>query len=107
MAEQPGAAAPRWHGGKGPEAQGPRRKWGLVVGLLLGVLALAGAIAAWLLHPKPFEPPTFLALWVDQYPDPRLPVNRWAHKDREALRGVWGASDDAFTSQERALFRQE
>jgi hypothetical protein len=78
-----------------------------VVGLLLGILAVAGAVAGWLCYPRPFQPPTFLALWVDQFKDRRLPILPWAEADRRVMQSVWPSSNDAFTSQQGRLFRQE
>src|SRR5437762_3103720 len=80
-------------------AGGARLQRGPVLLLLAAVLALTGAIAAWLSYPQPFEPPYFLGLWVDQYEDERLPPTRWADRDRSALTARWPRSNHAFTSQ--------
>jgi hypothetical protein len=109
MAEsrKPSGEHPRWKQGSGESAAvagsptGSRRK--LLIGLLLGILALAGAVAAWLLYPRPFQPPTFLGIWIDQYDRP-VP---WAEADRRAVGAIWSESNNAFTSQDKRLFLQE
>jgi hypothetical protein len=85
----------------------PRLRHGPIFLLLAAVLALTGAIAAWLSYPQPFDPPYFLGLWVDQYEDDRLPPTPWAENDRSALTARWPRSNHAFTSQSASLLRGE
>jgi hypothetical protein len=106
-----GDPVPRWKQGGPPgaatagrPAPGKRRK---VLILSAVVLALAGAIAAWLLYPRAFQQPYFLALLLDQHDDRRLPANAWADADRTALRQVWTDGNSAFTSQTRPLLLGE
>jgi hypothetical protein len=82
-------------GGLAP-ARPPRRK---VLALAGTVLALAGAIAGVIYWLRPVPPPYFLAAWIDQYPDPRVPVNPWAAQDRQALLDVGWHDENAFTNQ--------
>ncbi len=104
MDDTPLAPPHRWKHDAGPPV--PSRR-GPALALLACVLALAGAVAAWLLYPRAFAAPYFLGLWVDQYGDPRLPGNSWAAQDRAALRAVWPQAREGFPSQTRALFVEE
>src|SRR5258708_2574469 len=69
--------------------------------LLATTLALCGAILAWLLLPKPFDDPLFLALPITEYRGPGLPANATAEQDGVALRQHFPNSRKAFNFQER------
>src|SRR5262245_45819868 len=91
--------APRWRPGAGgaaaaDRAAARRRKIVWVVGALL---AVAGALAAWLCYPRPFRRPYFLGLWIDQYEQKGLPPRLWARPDRAALRALPWEGNNAFT----------
>ena len=65
------------------------------------MLALAGAVVAWVLYPGSVPRPYFTALAIDQYTDPRIPPNQWTAQDRESLRGRGWPESNAFTSQQK------
>jgi hypothetical protein len=92
-------------GEAGRQAETTRRNQILIV--LAVLLALAGALAAWLLYPKGAPDPSFVALVIDQYDDLRIPPNPWAARDRVALRDLEWKGRDAFTKQHRDLLVQE
>jgi hypothetical protein len=70
------------------------------------VLALTGALAAWLCYPQPFQAPRFLPLCVGEYGE-ELPVRGWVRQDGELLRGLGWQEKNAFTSQKRDLLLAE
>jgi hypothetical protein len=84
-------------------APGKRKKAYVVFGLLL---ALVGAIAAWLFYLSPVPLPAFFGAWIDQYEDPDIPANAWAAEDRTALEGLHWRRINVFTSQKLRLLRQ-
>jgi hypothetical protein len=107
MTNRSGAFYRHWKPQAAREARGTSGKRGKVVAVLAAVLALTGAIAAWLLYPSPFHRPHFVAMWIDQYSDRAVPAHRWASQDRAALRSLSWQEQNTFTSQERGLLVQE
>src|SRR5262249_9836092 len=66
------------------------------------VLALSGALVAWLIKVRPLKEADFLPLCIDEYGDD-FPVRAWVRQDGEFLRGLSWNEDNAFTVQEREL----
>lgn len=71
--------------------------------LVAAMLLLAGAIAGVIWWLQPFAQAQFVALWIDQYQDPSVPVSSWAAQDREALLELPWQQKNAFARQERHL----
>jgi len=95
--------APRPVAARAPAAA----KRGKIIAVVFAILVLIGAIAAWVLWPDPVRSPYFLALWVNEYRDPRIPVSPWADQDRSAWVSLPWKDNNAFTSQQRNLLIQE
>jgi hypothetical protein len=74
--------------------------------LAAGVLALTGALLAWLCYPEPYHPPHFLPLCLGEYGE-EWPVRGWVRQDGELLRGLGWQEKSAFTSQKRDLLLAE
>ncbi|HEY7158687.1 MAG TPA: hypothetical protein VH575_32385 [Gemmataceae bacterium] len=70
--------------------------------LAVVVLALSGALIAWLIKVRPLKQADFLPLCIDEYGDD-FPVRAWVRQDGELLRGLTWNEDNAFTVQEREL----
>ncbi len=94
--------------GRRPAAD-DRARWGKVVLTGAVLLALAGALAAWLLLLSPFERPYFVALALTEYDDPRLPVQAFVREDAEALLAHFQPANPArpFGSQRRQRLLDE
>jgi hypothetical protein len=90
-----------------PGGKPPSTRRGKFLALLALFLALAGTIAGLIKWIRPVHEPSFLAIWVDQYEDPRIPVNSWAGQDRQALLNVHWQEKNAFASQLRARLVSE
>ncbi len=91
-----------------PEPQRPseasRHLWVILVAAAL--LAVIGALIAWLCIPDPFPTPDLVALAVGEY-DEEFPVRPWVRQDAEALCDLpWGEHNN-FTSQKRDLLWDE
>ncbi len=71
------------------------------------ILVLAATIAALLFYWHEPPRPSLVVLRIDQYHDPRIPLSQWAGQDREGLRNLGFAENNAFTSQEKQLLRQQ
>ncbi len=100
----PRRTGPRpWQGGRyhSTARRGPGGRLRAILILLAVMLALAGAVVAWVLYPGSVPRPYFTALAIDQYTDPRIPPNQWTAQDREALRGRGWPESNAFTSQQK------
>ncbi len=100
----PRRAGPRpWQGGRyhSSARRGPGGRLRAILILLAVILALAGAVVAWVLYPRGVPRPNFTAIAIDQYTDPRIPPNQWTAQDREALRGRGWPESNAFTSQQK------
>lgn len=100
----PRRAGPRpWQGGRyhSSARRGPGGRLRTILILLAVILALAGAVVAWVLYPRGVPRPNFTAIAIDQYTDPRIPPNQWTAQDREALRGRGWPESNAFTSQQK------
>src|SRR5579862_572668 len=71
--------------------------------LLVAIMALGGAIAAWLLYIRRFEEPFLLLIPITQYLDDReLPANGWGEQDSVLLRQHFSQSKKASNNaQER------
>jgi hypothetical protein len=106
MPEPSGTRHRAWRpaGGAPDSGRGARR--GRALALAAAVLALTGALAAWLLYHQPFPRPHFLPLCLDEYGD-GFPVRRWVRQDGDALRGLRWRESNAFTSQQREQLRSE
>jgi hypothetical protein len=70
------------------------------------LLAVSGALIAWLLILRPFHPAYFLPLCIGEYGE-ELPVRGWVRQDSDALRSLGWKESNAFTSQERELLLGE
>lgn len=79
----------------------PAAKRNQALALVFAILVLIGAIAALIFYLRPAPNPYFIAVWIDEYQDRRLPVNPWSKQDREALLALPWRENSAFTSQER------
>jgi hypothetical protein len=73
-----------------------------VLALTGGILALVGAVAAWLTFPSAFRQPHFVPLCVGEYGD-EFPLRRWARQDAEVLRRLPWHQSNTFARQERSL----
>lgn len=78
-----------------------RRKKAFV--LLAVMLALAGAIAAWLFLIRPFREPYFVTIPISEYRARQFPVNALAAQDSAALIRHFPHGKEQFESQERQL----
>ena len=76
-----------------------------VVGVVM--LVMVATIAALLFYWHDPPRPSLVVLRIDQYHDPRIPLSQWAAQDREGLRNLGLAENNAFTSQEKQLLRQQ
>jgi hypothetical protein len=74
--------------------------------VVAAVLAVSGALIAWLLIPRPFHRAYFLPLCIGEYGED-WPVRSWVRQDGDALRSLGWKERNAFTSQERALLLGE
>jgi hypothetical protein len=82
-------------------AQAAAQKRRQIVTLFFVILALAGATAAWFFFLRPLARPYFVAIWIDQYTDLRIPVNAWSEQDRHDLLNIGWEEKNEFASQER------
>src|SRR6185369_250187 len=110
MAPQP-PTGPRWRPA-GPTATGraaapTSSKRGKVFGLLALLLALAGAVAAWLLFFRPMPEPFFLTLPIREYKAPQWPVNAFAVQDARLLLPRFKAGRYGFDAQTSASIQKE
>jgi hypothetical protein len=98
----------RWQGTprRGAEGQTGAGRQRKILAILAALLALGGALAAWVLYPRGLPRPHFVAIVIDQYRDPHLPARPWANRDRAALRTLGWQEQNAFTSQEGGLLLQ-
>ena len=74
------------------------------------LLALGGAVAAWLLFVKPVQSPYFLTIPVSEYTSADLPANAFAEQDSDALLKHFTENDrgkKAFESQTRDRLLRE
>jgi hypothetical protein len=111
MPEPSGSSGSRIWRGAAPrptaQPQPPSGKRGKVLGLSAAILALVGALVAWIFYPSPVRNPYFLAIVISEYRDPGIPINAWANQDRQALLAFPWRDNNAFTSQQRNLLVQE
>jgi hypothetical protein len=113
MAAEPPVSRPNrtWHAGTAkPTAvvqtpMGRRRRKIFIV--LAAMLALVGAIAAWLLFLRPFTEPEFLTIAITNYRDRAYPVNAFAEEDSEALRKHFQQGAHARDQQEHDKLKTE
>lgn len=74
-------------------------------GLLVAILVLTGAVAAWLFLLGPAQRPDLDTFAITEYTDPHVPVEALARKDSEALLTLaFRHQENPFDCQERALF---
>jgi hypothetical protein len=110
MAErQPGPpATPAWRGSgkRGGVVHKKTSKGRRVFTLTAVMLALAGAIAAWVFLIRPQHQAYFVPAAFSEYQRPQLPVNGYADQDRRALSGFFKAVS-TYTVQEGDLLRTE
>src|SRR6516165_8079181 len=75
--------------------------------LAAALLAVSGALIAWIFFIRPFPKAHFMPLCIDEYGE-GFPIRPWVRQDVEALRGLdWEEKKNAFTIQERELLVQE
>src|SRR5262249_40364573 len=109
----PPAPPPRarsWQDGRAVRRPQDAKKRRLRLALVLGglVLALAGAITAWVLYLRTPPEPTFRPLVLFEYGDPRRPPPPFADQDRRALSAVHGwQAASTFPSQQRSQLVSE
>lgn len=98
-----------WHGARGRAGRADSRQARLrkIYALAAVMLVLAGAVAALLFYLQEPPRPSLVVLRIDQYRDPRLPFSPWAAQDRDALQKLGLKENNAFTSQEKELLRQQ
>jgi len=70
------------------------------------LLAVSGALIAWLLIPRLFQRAYFLPLCIGEYGE-EFPVRSWVRQDGDVLRSLGWKERNAFTSQERELLLGE
>jgi hypothetical protein len=107
MRESPDTDLPAWR--SAPQASGDGRTFTRRLGaVLLGaaLLALCGAVIAWLLYLRPFQPPHFLPLCISEYGE-EFPIRSWTRQDADLLRGLGWVEKNAFTTQKRDLLVQQ
>src|SRR5580704_15798671 len=111
MAEPSRFNGPRvWRGSLARPAAAPKASTGKrtqILVVLSAMLALVGAIAAWVFYPSPVRSPYFLAIFINEYKDARIPFSPWSNQDRQALLAFPWRENNTFTSQQRNLLVQE
>jgi hypothetical protein len=94
-----------WRPTTPPRNGAPARRLRVVL-LAAAVLALSGALIAWLIKVSPLKQADFLPLCIDEYGDD-FPVRAWVRQDGEFLRGLTWNEDNAFTVQGRELLLRD
>jgi hypothetical protein len=111
MAQGRGKSKGAWKQAQtGPAPGSPAAKRKQIFILLFCLLALGGAVAAWIYLIEPPHNPYFLPLCVTEYKDRHIPANAQADQDRETLlAGNYfpQKAANAFASQEKRLLIQE
>jgi hypothetical protein len=101
------SAAPTPAGRRKPTSN-LRRQKAFALGAI--ILALIGAIAAWVFFVRPLDPPYFLTIPVSEYTAADLPINSFAEQDSDALLKHFadhGVGKKAFESQVRRRLVEE
>lgn len=81
-----------------------RGKLRFVVGAILLLLGALAGVLWWL---NPITDPQLVAVWIDQYDDPSIPVNAWAAQDSAALLKLPWKKTESFARQDQHLLLAE
>lgn len=106
MNEPAKAYSRTWRPGPQQSSSGPSGRRLRAAAAATALLAVSGALIAWLLYIRPFQRPYFLPLCIGEY-DEAFPVRGWVRQDGDVLRGLGWKETNAFTSQQLALLRGE